>query len=364
MCRQLAGNSGLGWLDFGPPVRGCKRHNLSTIIKIRIGRFSSGVSDSSRPAHSPKKQSKPSSAQLADAVAAKLEDGNFRAAIRLLNSDDTPVTLSEKNLRLVQDKHPAASGDTGTLPAPERDSALSVSESDVRQAVLLFPAGSSGGPDGMPPQYLKDLVLCRESGSDFLAALTLFVNSVLAGSCPQDIAPYFFGGRLLALSKSSEGICPIAVGLTLRRLACKCASSCGSKRLVSSFHLRQLGVGVAGGCEAAIHSARRFMENMPSDYVVVKLDFSNAFNSLHRCEMLASVRDSLPELYPVCYSAYSRPSFLFFGSHIIESQEGPQQGDPLGPLLFCNTIQPLLDSLRSTLTLGYLDDVTLGGPPR
>jgi len=34
----------------------------------------------------------------------------------------------------------------------------------------------------------------------------------------------------------------------------------------------------------------------------------------------------------------------------------------MGPLLFCNTIQPLLDSLRSTLTLGYLDDVTLGGP--
>ena len=84
--------------------------------------------------------------------------------------------------------------------------------------------------------------------------------------------------------------------------------------------------------------------------------------SLHRCEMLASIRDSLPELYPVCYSAYSRPSILFFGSHIIESQEGPQQGDPLDPLLFCNTIQPLLDSLRSTLTLGYLDDVTLGGP--
>ena len=61
-------------------------------------------------------------------------------------------------------KHPTTSGDTGALPAPERDSALSVSESDVRQAVLSFPAGSSGGPDGLRPQHLKDLVLCRESG--------------------------------------------------------------------------------------------------------------------------------------------------------------------------------------------------------
>jgi len=33
----------------------------------------------------------------------------------------------------------------------------------------------------------------------------------------------------------------------------------------------------------------------------------------------------------------------------------------LGPLLFCNTVQPLLLSLASELTLGYLDDFTLGG---
>ena len=42
------------------------------------------------------------------------------------------------------------------------------------------------------------------------------------------------------------------------------------------------------------------------------------------------------------------------------SQEGTQQGDPLGQLLFCNTIQPSLLSLASKLTHGYLDDFTLG----
>jgi len=43
------------------------------------------------------------------------------------------------------------------------------------------------------------------------------------------------------------------------------------------------------------------------------------------------------------------------------SQEGPQQGDPLGLLLFRNTIHPLLESLDSVLRLRYMDDVTLGG---
>jgi len=40
------------------------------------------------------------------------------------------------------------------------------------------------------------------------------------------------------------------------------------------------------------------------------------------------------------------------------SNEGP---DPMEPLLFCNTIQPLLQSLQAELPLGYLDDLTLGG---
>jgi len=53
---------------------------------------------------------------------------------------------------------------------------------------------------------------------------------------------------------------------------------------------------------------------------------------------------------------------LFYGSYVILFEEGPQQGDPRGPLLFCNTIQPLLFSLRSELNLGYVDDVTLAGP--
>jgi len=97
-----------------------------------------------------------------------------------------------------------------------------------------------GGQDGLRPEHLKELVLCRESGSDFLGDLTAFVNMVLAGSCPKDIAPYFFGGRLLALSKKSGGLRPIAIGLTLRRLVSKCASSFGSKRLASVFVLVSL----------------------------------------------------------------------------------------------------------------------------
>jgi len=70
------------------------------------------------------------------------------------------------------------------------------------------------------------------------------------------------------------------------------------------------------------------------------------------------VHSRIPELDAYCQSVYGQPSLLFFGSYTVSSQEGAQQGDPLGPLLFCNTIHPLLSSLQAQLNLGYLDDVT------
>ena len=97
--------------------------------------------------------------------------------------------------------------------------------------------------------------MCREAGADFLSALTDFTNLVLAGRCPETVAPVFFGGRLLALNKKTGGIRPIAIDFTLRRLASKCANSFGTNKLTSYFYPHQLGIGTPGGCEAAVHSA-------------------------------------------------------------------------------------------------------------
>ena len=285
----------------------------------------------------------------------------MRAAVRLLVSDEVFAAPSEEGLAKLRLKHPPATVDPCTLPVPQPDSCLSVVEADVRKAIMSFPAGSSAGPDGLRPQHLKDLISCQEKGPDLLTALTGFVNMVLSGRCPEEVAPFFFGGRLIALEKKSGGIRPIAVGMTLRRLVSKCGSAFGVERMRSSLSPLQLGVGTPGGCEAAVHSARRYLQSMPAGHVMVKLDFANAFNSLHRRDMLLAVSHRLPELYSYSFSAYARPSVLFYGPYHLMSNEGPQQGDPIGPLLFCSTIKPLLESMVSELPLGYLDDLTLGG---
>jgi len=145
-------------------------------------------------------------------------------------STDTPAVPSHESFSKLREKHPQASSQPGNLPPVSRDNCLSVDESEVRRAVLSFPAGSAGGPDNLRPQHLHDMLLCRESG-DFLTALTAFVNFVLAGGCPSDVTPVFFGGRLLALNKKTGGIRPIVIGFSLRRLASKCANSFGANCL-------------------------------------------------------------------------------------------------------------------------------------
>jgi len=78
--------------------------------------------------------------------------------------------------------------------------------------------------------------------------------------------------------------------------------------------------------------------------------------------MLLYVHRRIPEIFAYCHSAYGQPSVLFHGQYIVSSEVGPQRGDPVGPLLFCNAIQPLLNSLDSELNLGHTDSVSLDDP--
>jgi len=98
-------------------------------------------------------------------------------------------------------------------------------------------------------------------------------------------------------SKKTGSIRPIAIGYTRRRIAAKCANNYTIASLSSHLQPIQLGVCTPGGCEAAVHATRRFLESMPDAHCVVKLDFSNAFNSLHRDAMPDVVREKVPGIY-------------------------------------------------------------------
>jgi len=341
------------------PPRGGKRHNLTSTIKKRTIEPVYQHDSCDEDTETKFKRKTPLDV-MAAAVSAKIEDGNIRAALRILCSDDKPAEATQETLTKLEAKHPPAPSDRQPAPDPNQFTALQVTAEQVMKAVRSFPAGSSGGPDGIRPQHLLDLLTCREGGQELLGVITQFVNSLLDGKCHPDVIPILFGGNLIALEKKTGGVRPIAIGYVWRRLAAKCANTHAVSRLTGLFNPRQLGVGVPGGCEAAVHATRRFVQSMPDDYVVAKLDFSNAFNTLHRDAMLQSVIQEIPEIYKFCHLAYNNPSSLKFGNFTILSQEGPQQGDPLGPLLYCLPTHKILTSIHSEFVAGYMDDLTLG----
>lgn len=255
---------------------------------------------------------------------------------------DLPVLmillLFTANLEVLKQKHPDAH--PGSIFGPTPDSSLcsfSITEQAVKKAILSFPNGSAGGLDGLRPQHSKDLISpsANVGGQLLLKSLCSFISLVLEGETPPSICPHFFGASLVAVAKKDGGVRPIAVGCTLRRLVAKCASRFALHEMSDLLAPRQLGFGVPHGVEAAVHATRAFLNNLQPEQVLLKIDFQNAFNSIRRDKMLAAVEEYIPDLLPFVYSVYCSPSYLRWGEEVLLSSEGVQQGDPLGPLLFC-----------------------------
>ena len=90
------------------------------------------------------------------------------------NNNNNNNRVEDLSLAALGEKHPPASSDLSDLPAQQPGQCLSVDKAEVRRAVLSFPPGSAGGPDGLRSQHIRDMLLCQETGTEFLSALTDF----------------------------------------------------------------------------------------------------------------------------------------------------------------------------------------------
>ena len=100
---------------------------------------------------------------------------------------------------------------------------------------------------------------------------------------------------------------------------------------------------------------------MGDDDIIVKLDFTNVFNTRQRDTLMETIAKQFPEIYFFVHAAYAGEPIALFVNHIIPSLEGPQRGDPLVSLEFCCSFHPLLNILEAELRLGFMDDIPLFG---
>lgn len=305
--------------------------------------------------------------QIIKIASDKLSDGDIKGSVRILCSDEVIAPYNLTTLKALISKHPKRledlecnqeSHDGNNYEQPP------FSRAEIMEGIRSFDNGSAGGVDGLRPQHLKDLVTQTNGhlADQLVDALGVLNDLLLSGKVPDSVCPVFFGANLTALLKKNGGIRPIAVGNTIRRLSAKIICNRVRNEVSNYLKPKQMGFGIPGGAEAIVHSARDFLLS-PSEEesILVKLDYSNAFNSVLRAKMIATVREKYPHMLPYIHQCYATKSYLVYGKDIILSEEGVQQGDPLGPLLFCLVIQPIIDSLQSKINEWYLDDGSIGG---
>jgi len=176
----------------------------------------------------------------------------------MLASDDSYVVQNIQALDFLRSKHPDTPSDRRPVPqitAPP----LQCCFDQVLTALHSFRPGSSSNPDGLRPQHVQDMF--QAAGPTLSPVLVDFANMVLSSGVPREVRHIFFGANLHALKKNDGGFCPVAVGMTLRRLVSKIANRWGSARMSLILAPRQLGMGTRRGVEAGIHAARAFLDS-------------------------------------------------------------------------------------------------------
>ena len=125
---------------LGKPNRGGKKRNISSIINKRIVAFPTAT-EQSEGIKKYNKRSCNSEELRAKLATAKIEDGNLRAAVRILSSDDQPAVNNNDTLKDLADKHPAPPSESEFMP----DSAtvdflpVQVTDREVSNAISSFP---------------------------------------------------------------------------------------------------------------------------------------------------------------------------------------------------------------------------------
>jgi hypothetical protein len=149
------------------------------------------------------------------------------------------------------------------------------------------------------------------------------------------LVPWFVGAPLTAFAKNGGGVRPFAVGEMLICLTSKRGVSIVKDRAAMYFGQLddpyvpvQLGVGVRGGAELAVHLVRSVVEAHGGDdsFALRTFDFTNAFNEVSRQKILDNVQEKYPELYPYVNLCYAKTSHLWWDGHRMMSAWGSSRG--------------------------------------
>ena len=320
----------------------CNTSELDTVPALRPQPARAATAARTAPHHHPPPTGDLDARERARRAETHTAAGNLALGWRGLSSTTRIAPVNEATVRVLQEQHPAPTVDTplnappttrvpvGTAPVG------SPSLAGVRQGFHKFSRCSAPGPSGLRVEHM----LCMIPTQGFYSSLHMVVSRLTVGAVPATMRPFLFGALLTPITKPDGGVRPIAVGEVLVRVGAKALAGDHAGAFSAFLTARaQVGVACAAGADATIHSVRLALASH-RDWVALKLDFRNAFNTMPRSLILSQLREHFPDLLPYFFTRYGLATNLTlaargdFNATTILSQEGVQQGDPLGPFFF------------------------------
>ena len=304
--------------------------------------------------------------RLISKVVELVRAGHIRKAVQRLEQQPIPP-LTPARLAHLLSLHPLPSA---ALP-PEPADALPPPVVEGGRLVALLREcddGSAPGPSGLTAAHL----LALASDPACLAGLVALIQNLLGGVATRAAVDLINAAVSIAAAKEGNRVRPLAVPEIIYRSTMLYAIDSAGPAIAALFPHIQLGCGVRSGVETAATRVLMALEAGGPDVVLLRTDFTNAFNARRRAT-IARALHSAPALSPLW-----RVFHLFYGvsSHMgvyergqlvarFLNGEGVKQGCPLAALLFSLSVQHLYEQCCVGLRVhayAIADDLTLVGP--
>ena len=272
-----------------------------------------------------------------------LAKGRFSKAYRLLDSKGQASMQDPGVVAQLDAKHGKRDYELpGSLPDNLPD-IVQLKESDLKRVYSELKPLAGTGPCGYRNEYLRALSgsMCSPQAADAINKHASFASSYVNAELPKWYYYVACATSMMALIKKAAmtsggtpDVRPIGMGGCKRRAWTSLLMQDNADVFRKTFWPVQVAVGVKAGVAKLFFATTEHMRAHP-DHTLLKLDFTNAFNSVWRMSILKECYDN-PDwrhLYRFFWINLS-PKSRILAIHSL-SEEGVQQGDPSGPLGFC-----------------------------
>jgi hypothetical protein len=163
-------------------------------------------------------------------------------------------------------------------------------------------------PIGVDRQTLATITDAARPGPTAIEGFCAILSDIVRGLPYGAVKDDLIASRLIPLTIVNAGVRPIAIGEVFTRAAVGTLTTKHRDRLMAQLHASQVGK-YLGGSEAAIHTARATLYENP-EHIFIKVDISNAFNTVARHAVFEAVREHEPFLLPVVAFMYDGDASL------------------------------------------------------